>query len=240
MERNNDNNNNRGSKRGKPTDSPTNPSPLDVLAEEASRREYLPVPEPKHQDLLTLAEAATKVLGDEPEKVVDNDDVAEEAIEVKASDAPLNNPADKGKDKGKDKDGDGDGDGDDDDEVVIVTIKKKQSTTFISDPPLLGGRRMAKATGAKKPKKSDKPENKAMPTSSTSFVTPSPTLGMGNLALDSPQSVASEPSTKEKCTACERLGDRAKCQVVKPKVYHGACMRCISRGETKKCSLYRG
>ncbi|KAK4151522.1 hypothetical protein C8A00DRAFT_35819 [Chaetomidium leptoderma] len=44
---------------------------------------------------------------------------------------------------------------------------------------------------------------------------------------------------KKMCTTCEKLG-KARCQVVKRKLYHGACMRCVSFSGMEKCSLYEG
>jgi hypothetical protein len=194
---------------------------LDIFAEVASQQPYLPVPEQyPAPGLVLLARAALQLLGEDS----NNSATATTGLAATTNNNTNNDDAEDGTNEHMKK-------------AIPVRPRKQpkpkgpSTTSFFSDRPLL-------PRSSNKKKSANKPSPKPSASKATAS---SPAISDTNVASTTATTTTNEePASKEnKCKACEKVG-KGKCQVVKRGLYFGACLRCVTRGEMKKCSLYEG
>jgi len=188
---------------------------LDVLAEVASNEQYLRVctPERLHGNLVSLVEIASKALSMLEQRRGKSFDDKMSGINSTTFDTAGNIS--------------------DAEDTIIACPLMEEQNNFPLDRPLRSRRKR-------------KPRRAAIKkfSRSTAVAMSDNSSGIGDETDHSFQHVNSPVMTGQRdrsrrCTACEHAGPRARCQIVKKNHYHGACLRCASRGNLEKCSLYK-
>lgn len=207
----------------------TNPDPR---SEAAGRQAAHLTPEPLAPGLLLLAKAAAMVLGDDADNEI-----------VGASGHTVTNSSNKNNNKKKNNnsavnDFNKGADDDSAEEVIEVRPLKKARTPTFHTPnrSLLVNLRSSRPSPKNAQSVNQGVTSESAHTPQPANSSPSPSTRLGASTAPDNHSAVSETS-KKMCTDCERVR-KLRCQVLKRELYHGACLRCVTRGEMEKCSLY--